>query len=345
MRSTITNTERHNFASRTGSHATVFDVRSNPTLKNPNVLHDEEVLKFPFVGGSSYKGEWNNNLKEGFGVLQGTDGTKYEGEWKAGKRHGRGTLWVKKGKKYVKRYAGEWAGDRLEGSGYFYYDNGDIYRGLWLRDKRSGHGIMECENGDVFEGEWFNDKKQGPGVLFLENGNIYDGHWLNDMKEGPGRFLYASTRKVYEGEWVGDAPRCGEFRDPTPDEENRFGETAIRKGKFNLPNLGLADSRSVLDSATMETRIQRAVDAGMSRGYIEKSAVDRAEPLFNKLSHPVSHTAPLCGLGHVFEALGVELSEETLDGIAEQFEINISTELSFPEVVDIVSFILGEDEI
>lgn len=31
-----------------------------------------------------------------------------------------------------------------------------------------------------------------------------------------GRFLYMSTRKVYEGEWVGGTPKCGEYRDMPP---------------------------------------------------------------------------------------------------------------------------------
>lgn len=28
-----------------------------------------------------------------------------------------------------------------------------------------------------------------------------------------GRFLYMSTRKAYDGEWVGGTPKCGEYRD------------------------------------------------------------------------------------------------------------------------------------
>ena len=196
MNDSNSNTFRTQYASRTGPRATVYDVRRDPVLKNKNVLLPQSKIDFPFVSGSTYKGQWNENHKEGFGVEKSADGTKYEGDWKKSKRHGRGTLWVKRNKKSVKQYAGEWVADKMEGFGFYYYDNGDVYRGNWLQNKRSGNGLMEYANGDVFDGEWLNDVRQGPGTLYLENGNIYDGHWMNDMKEGPGRFYYASTRKV-----------------------------------------------------------------------------------------------------------------------------------------------------
>ena len=40
----------------------------------------------------------------------------------------------------------------------------------------------------------------------------------------------------------------------------------------------------------------------------------------------------------VFSDLGVELTAENLEDICDQFEIARSTELTFPEVVDIASF-------
>ena len=192
----MSNTNRSTYASRTGPRDTVYEVRKDPILQNVNVLHADEKIRFPYVSGSTYKGQWKNNLKEGFGVEKSADGTKYEGDWKKGKRHGRGTIWVKRDKKSIKRYAGEWVDNRMEGFGFYYYDNGDVYRRNWLDNKRCGHGQLESANGDLFEGEWFDDMRQGPGTLYLENGNVYDGHWLRSMKEGPGRFFYASTRKV-----------------------------------------------------------------------------------------------------------------------------------------------------
>ena len=38
--------------------------------------------------GSSYEGEWVDNLKEGLGVFRWPDGSRYEGNYKGGKRYG-----------------------------------------------------------------------------------------------------------------------------------------------------------------------------------------------------------------------------------------------------------------
>ena len=69
-----------------------------------------------------------------------------------------------------------------------------------------------------FEGGWTDNRRAGLGVFRCANGDRYEGHWLDDQKEGPGRFFYLSTGKVYEGEWVNGAPKCGSFRDSTPEE-------------------------------------------------------------------------------------------------------------------------------
>ena len=49
------------------------------------------------------------------------------------------------------------------------------------------------------------------------NGDQYEGGWVDDCKHGPGRYFYLSTRKLYEGEWADDTPRCGAFGDIPPE--------------------------------------------------------------------------------------------------------------------------------
>mmetsp|Transcript_10640 Transcript_10640/g.10711 ORF Transcript_10640/g.10711 Transcript_10640/m.10711 type:complete len:350 (+) Transcript_10640:52-1101(+) len=341
MKSTITNTQRANVSMRTGARATVYEVRRDPILKNDNILQERSKKDFPYINGGTYKGQWNQNFKEGFGVQKNADGTKYEGEWKMGKRHGRGTLWIKKHKQYVKQYAGEWSSDRMEGSGFYYYDNGDVYRGSWVKSKRSGHGLMEYPNGDVFEGAWLNDKKHGPGTYYAENGNVYEGNWRNDMKEGPGRFFYASTRKVYEGEWLQDSPKCGEFREPTQDEESLFGEAKIRKAPFNLPDLTLERPQEVLDCAVSATRLDKAGGEELERAQISSEVLENAEKVFMNYVDEGTKTVAFIDLAEVFEALGILLTPELANDIMEQLDIDEETMMSFPEVIDIASFILG----
>lgn len=181
---------------RHGNHATVYEVRRDPSLKNKDVIRDKTKRVFPFVSGSKYKGEWSNDQKEGFGVQLNPDDTKYEGEWQEGKYHGRGTLWVKKGKSYARTYVGDWDRGVRSGQGVYYYPDNSVYRGDWENNRKNGQGRFEHPNGDVYVGEWSDDRENGFGTLSYSNGNVYEGLWANGKKEGPGVYFYASTRKV-----------------------------------------------------------------------------------------------------------------------------------------------------
>lgn len=324
-----------------GPRATVYTVKRDPSLARDDYIKDKTKPAFGFVGGSSYKGNWRGNNKEGFGIEVCSDNTKYEGEWLDNKRHGRGTLWVKKGKKYVKQYAGEWAFGKKSGFGIYSYEDGSIYKGQWEKNVRCGQGQHEFSNGDVYKGEWWNDTRHGPGSLYLVNGNIYEGHWVHDMKEGPGRYFYAATGKVYEGEWVEDCPRCGEFRDPTEDEVSRFGDPQIPKATFDLPEIALENVRSVVDCAVAATRTARADYRGMGSSDLADDALQRAEDVFSSLDTAHKGVVAFSSLGEVFKALGAHFSTEAFDDIMSQLDICGTTEISFPETVDIATFYRG----
>ena len=79
----------------------------------------ETTTTFPFTGAEKYVGDWNANLKEGFGTQTWTKGHKYEGEWVANMRTGKGTYWVCEGKRLRKQYAGDWVNDKRHGQGVF----------------------------------------------------------------------------------------------------------------------------------------------------------------------------------------------------------------------------------
>mmetsp|Transcript_6242 Transcript_6242/g.10195 ORF Transcript_6242/g.10195 Transcript_6242/m.10195 type:complete len:342 (-) Transcript_6242:131-1156(-) len=327
---------------RTGTHGTIYKVKRDPKLDRDDYIKDKTSTDFGFVGGSSYKGAWENNKKHGFGVETTADGTKYEGEWVHDMREGRGTQWVKRNKKFVKQYAGNWVGDKMDGDGVFNYEDGSVYKGSFSNNKRHHYGKLEFENGDIYTGEWSNDVRSGSGTLSLQNGNIYEGHWLNNMKEGPGKFFYASTNKVYEGEWVEDSPKCGEFREPSPEEQKCFGRSAMRTSKFTLPECKLENIRSVLDTSVAATRNERAQFRGMSHGETFSSELlQQAETLFENINIANSGEIAFQDSLQVLEVLGVEFSEEEQAELMQQLEISGASMISFPEVVDIAAFILG----
>ena len=46
--------------------------------------------KYIYQDGRKYTGNWNKNLKHGFGIYEWPDGDIYEGFWYNGKRNGKG---------------------------------------------------------------------------------------------------------------------------------------------------------------------------------------------------------------------------------------------------------------
>lgn len=252
---------------KNGNHATVYDVQRDPKLTDKNVIKDKKTYSFPFVGGATYKGEWLNDVKHGFGTYKNPDGTVYEGDWKNNMKNGRGTIWRKRNKLTVKEYIGEWKDDKMEGEGSFYFENEDIYHGKFQNGTLCGRGKYLFKDGSKYEGEFENGLKCGFGTFYSNNGDIYEGYWLNDKKEGPGKYSYLTTKKVYEGEWVNDKPKCGEFRNATIEELAIFNRhealteqlpESLRKDEsFAIPTLGVEAPLQILKESITNIRDER----------------------------------------------------------------------------------------
>jgi hypothetical protein len=249
----------------------VYDVQRDPNLKDKSVIRDKKKFVFPFVSGSTYKGEWKDDVKDGFGTMISPDGTIYEGDWRNNAKHGRGTLWRKRGKQSAKEYVGEWQEDMMHGDGIFYYENGDVYNGEFIRGEKCGRGKIQFADGSKYDGEFSNDTRCGYGIYFSATGDVHEGYWLNDLKEGPGKYTYLTTRKVYEGEWVAGQPKCGEYRSATEQELEIFSTSqALRKlatardESFPLPELGLEKPLSLLQDSIEQIRQERDVKFGLN---------------------------------------------------------------------------------
>jgi hypothetical protein len=46
--------------------------------------------RLTYENGDVYEGNFDNDLREGWGVFIHADGTKYEGQWEMDQQHGRG---------------------------------------------------------------------------------------------------------------------------------------------------------------------------------------------------------------------------------------------------------------
>lgn len=75
-----------------------------------------------YKNGDVFKGSWNDNKKNGYGVMTYSHNEKnrlkYEGYYKDDQRHGNGKMAFKIGD----IYDGEWKFNKLDGQGVFIYN-------------------------------------------------------------------------------------------------------------------------------------------------------------------------------------------------------------------------------
>ncbi|CAD7947745.1 unnamed protein product [Amoebophrya sp. A120] len=255
-----------------------------------------------FLHGESYKGEWLNDRKHGYGVFTYKDGgSKYEGQFAHNKREGEGVLWMAEGKlKMRKEYIGVWKNDKRHGKGTAFYPHGECYQGEWQDNKRHGEGQMKYKDGSLYVGQWFDDVRTGYGHLTKGNGDVYEGYWVKDAREGGGSYFYKSTGKVYVGEWAADQPIAGSFQQAlkNPAEPGVLPVTNI------VPNLQLQDSEEVLETALQHVRASR---------LLFRAAHTPLEKLY-------PNTADLQQLKQAFAALSP-------DQLANQFHAVVTTHL------------------
>ncbi|KAJ8722485.1 hypothetical protein PYW07_003665 [Mythimna separata] len=152
-----------------------------------------------------YVGDWKDDLKDGKGRFLTIGGMLYEGDWSKGYRHGFGLLSKRAANgTFTLVYRGEWVRGKLEGPGWMYFENGDVYLGFFKRNKKCGYGNMWYADKTFYGGYWKNDLKHGLGLFLLENGCRYEGHWEKDIKSGIGRYYHMNTGQLQEGCWVDD---------------------------------------------------------------------------------------------------------------------------------------------
>ena len=172
-------------------------------------------------GSFSYLGEWNNNVKEGLGLLNQNNyeflgkfknnliegygkvtfknGNKFEGQFLNEKKNGFGIIKLNNGIEYI----GQFKEDNKDLFGY-QLDKGKIfYEGEFKDDYREGVGRYFLDNGDIYEGEFKKDKRNGTGIMTYKNGDIYEGEWKDGKKEGIGELRFIKGNK-YIGEFKND---------------------------------------------------------------------------------------------------------------------------------------------
>ena len=74
-------------------------------------LHTQLIIIL-YPDGSKYKGQWENNKKNGSGTMKYSDGSEYNGQWENDKKNGSGTMKYPDGTEYNE----QWENDEIKSS-------------------------------------------------------------------------------------------------------------------------------------------------------------------------------------------------------------------------------------
>ena len=169
-----------------------------PIIKSLNDEEREYKIK-KYNNNEIYKGEFKNNLREGYGTINFGNNIFYTGQWSNDKKNGKGYYYRKyycKGKeKYKTIYEGEYVNDMKQGKGKYYYENGKYYIGTFINDLFFGKGKLFYPNDSLnYKGEFAEGYFDGEGVLINEYGDIFEGTFKKGlMKEG---ILYYPNKAI-----------------------------------------------------------------------------------------------------------------------------------------------------
>jgi hypothetical protein len=168
----------------------------------------------------SYRGQWVDGDKSGYGVMTFTSGEVYEGGFFDNHRHGLGIIKYANGSVFD----GIFRLGRIHGKGRMLYDDGSVYWGHFIHTSSTttnynsqyhgegtdtvtclrivphGRGKLTFADGaTVYDGEFCNGQFDGHGKLTHNDGSWYLGEFVDGKKNGIGLEVRADGTISHEG--------------------------------------------------------------------------------------------------------------------------------------------------
>jgi hypothetical protein len=137
-------------------------------------------------GASSYRGQWKDGQRHGFGLLNYSNGDVYYGQWRWNQKEGHGIMNYKHD---GYSYDGEWMSNHTCGQGTVTTSTGEVLTGIWEKNKLgSGPGVLTMTNGDRIEGDFHMGQVYGETKVFSpEAGTSYDIYFEDAWTPTDGR--------------------------------------------------------------------------------------------------------------------------------------------------------------
>uniref|UniRef100_A0A8C7VN51 Alsin Rho guanine nucleotide exchange factor ALS2 n=1 Tax=Oncorhynchus mykiss TaxID=8022 RepID=A0A8C7VN51_ONCMY len=213
-----------------------------------NMRHGHGMLRSGTLNSSSpsvFIGQWVHDKKTGYGVFDDiTRGEKYMGMWQDDQRQGTGIIVTQFGL----YYEGAFNNNKMQGTGVLLSEDNTTYEGEFSEDwTLNGKGVLTMANGDYFEGtftgEWGSGLKV-TGSFFKPN--LYDSD--GDKARALGRLAVRPEEKwraVFEECWMRlgcEAPGQGENQRAW--ENIAVALTTSRRQHRDCPEMNLSQSHN-----------------------------------------------------------------------------------------------------
>ncbi|VDL93608.1 unnamed protein product, partial [Schistocephalus solidus] len=156
----------------------------------------------------------------------------------------------------------------------------------WADDKRNGIGTYYYINGDCYEGEWRNHLRHGQGkYTFAATGLVYSGLWKEGKMDGWGELIHEKYRFI--GIWKdGKAP---EEKRPDDEGENvtisRWkGQTIEKITKDDVKPKAYTEADATLEQPNYNADVERQTTESSSK--LVESILSSTVPAFIVDSSP-----------------------------------------------------------
>jgi hypothetical protein len=168
--------------------------------------------------GIIYLGEFKDGLPNGKGITIYPDGETYTGKYMKGIRNGQITHTFPSGQKYE----GELKDGVYHGKGTYTFPDGESYVGEFKDGKENGKGTYTFSSRKKYVGEFKDGLPNGLGTYIHTNGGKYVGEFKDGNGHGQGTYINTNGGK-YVGEFKDGVPN-GQGTVTFPDGENYVGE-------------------------------------------------------------------------------------------------------------------------
>ena len=129
-----------------------------------------------------YFGSVRNFKKDGKG-MEFSEEYNYDGDFINGEKEGKGKInYIN----YGDLYEGEFHNDKINGKGFYIWQNKESYTGDFIDAKMHGYGLYKWPDGSQYEGEYINNIKEGNGIYKWKDGRVFKGRFEKGKPHGLG---------------------------------------------------------------------------------------------------------------------------------------------------------------